>query len=123
MKLGAFSNSLNVKDLATSKTFYENLGFTVFGGGSDQNYYILKNGNALIGIFYGMFEKTMLTFNPGWDENAKKVDGLDDIREIQRHLKSKGVKLITETNENTKGPASIILTDPDGNQILLDQHA
>lgn len=122
MKLGAFSMSLSVKDLKASKEFYENLGFTVFGGGMDQNYLIMKSGNALIGLFKGMFEGNMLTFNPGWDENAKKVEGFKDIREIQKHLKSKGIKLSSEADETTKGPASLMLTDPDGNVILLDQH-
>lgn len=122
MKLGAFSMSLSVKDLKASKEFYENLGFTVFGGGMEQNYLIMKNGNALIGLFHGMFQGNILTFNPGWDENAKKVEGLKDIREIQKHLKSKNIKLSSEADENTKGPASLTLTDPDGNVILLDQH-
>jgi catechol-2,3-dioxygenase len=122
MKLGAFSMSLNVKDLKASKEFYENLGFTAFGGGMEQKYLIMKNGNALIGLFHGMFQGNILTFNPGWDENAKKVEGLKDIREIQKHLKSKNIKLSSEADENTKGPASLMLTDPDGNVILLDQH-
>lgn len=122
MKPGAFSVSLNVKDLKTSKEFYENLGFMVFGGDLKKNYLIMKNGNALIGLFHGMFEKTILTFNPGWDENAKKIDKFDDVREIQKSLKSKGVKLLTEADEKTTGPASLMLTDPDGNQILFDQH-
>lgn len=122
MNLGAFSMSLSVKDLKASKEFYENLGFTVFGGGMDQNYLIMKNGNALIGLFQGMFKGNILTFNPGWDENAKDVKEFKDVREIQRHLKSKGVKLTTEADESTKGPASIFLSDPDGNVILLDQH-
>jgi predicted lactoylglutathione lyase len=120
--LGAFSVSLNVKNLEASKLFYENLGFTVFGGSMKKNYLIMKNGNALIGIFQGMFEKTMLTFNPGWDENAKNVGSFEDIRDIQRKLKSKGIKLGLEVDEKTKGPASIMLEDPDGNQILIDQH-
>jgi len=122
MNVGAFSMSLSVKDLKTSKEFYENLGFTVFGGGMDQNYLIMKNGNALIGLFHGMFQGNIITFNPGWDENAKKVEGFKDIREIQKHLKSKGIKLSSEADETTKGPASLMLTDPDGNVILLDQH-
>lgn len=122
MNLGAFSMSLSVKDLKASKEFYENLGFTTFGGGLNQNYLIMKNGNALIGLFYGMFQGNILTFNPGWDENAKKIDGFKDIREIQKHLKSKGIKLNSEADEKTKGPASLMLTDPDGNVILLDQH-
>ncbi len=122
MNLGAFSMSLSVKDLKASKEFYENLGFTVFGGGIDKKYLIMKNGNALIGLFQGMFQGNMLTFNPGWDEDAKKIEGFKDIREIQRQLKSKNVMLSSEADEKTKGPASIMLTDPDGNVILLDQH-
>lgn len=122
MKLGAFSMSLNVKDIKASKEFYENLGFTAFGGGMDQNYLIMKNGNALIGLFQGMFQGNIITFNPGWDENAKKVEGFIDIREIQKHLKSKNIKLTSEADENTKGPASLMLMDPDGNMILIDQH-
>jgi hypothetical protein len=122
MKLGAFSMSLNVKDIKASKEFYENLGFTVFGGDLSKNYLIMKNGNALIGIFHGMFEGNILTFNPGWDENAQKVEGFKDVREIQRHLKSKNIKLESQADENTKGPASLMLMDPDGNMILIDQH-
>ena len=122
MKLGAFSISLSVKDLNTSKQFYENLGFNVFAGSMEQNYLIMKNGNSLIGLFQGMFENNILTFNPGWDENAHKMDEFEDVREIQRELKSKGIKLDSEADETTTGPASIFLTDPDGNVILLDQH-
>lgn len=122
MKLGAFSMSLSVKNLKASKEFYENLGFTSFGGGMDQNYLIMKNGNALIGLFQGMFQGNIITFNPGWDENAKKIEGFMDIREIQKHLKSKNIKLTSEADENAKGPASIMLIDPDGNVILIDQH-
>jgi len=122
MKLGAFSISLSVKDLLASKKFYEALGFQVFGGDMKQNYLIMKNGNALIGLFQGMFEGNMLTFNPGWDENAKRMESFNDVREIQHHLKANGIKLTTETDEKTKGPASIVVTDPDGNTILLDQH-
>lgn len=122
MKLGVFSMSLSVKDIKASKEFYENLGFTEFGGNIDQNWLIMKNGNSVIGLFQGMFENNILTFNPGWDENAKNVDPFDDVREIQKKLKSKGVKLDTEADESTSGPASIVLTDPDGNSILIDQH-
>lgn len=122
MKPGAFSVSLNVKDLKASKAFYENLGFAVFGGDLARNYLIMKNGNALIGLFFGMFQNTILTFNPGWDENASKVEPFDDVREIQKQLKSKGIKLVTEADEKTTGPASIMLADPDGNMILFDQH-
>ena len=114
--------SLSVKDLQASKTFYEALGFEEFGGGMDKNYLIMKNGNALIGLFYGMFENNILTFNPGWDENAQLVEGFDDVRAIQKDLKEKGITLQTETDESGSGPGSVILMDPDGNMILIDQH-
>lgn len=122
MKLGAFSVSLSVKDLNTSKKFYENLGFSVTGGDLKMNYLIMRNGNALIGLFQGMFEGNILTFNPGWDESANNVNPFTDVREIQQHLKRTGIKLTSEADEKTSGPASITLTDPDGNLILLDQH-
>jgi len=122
MKLGAFSISLSVKDLNVSKAFYENLGFTVFAGGMEKNYLIMKNENALIGLFQGMFEGNILTFNPGWDENAKNIETFEDVREIQRQLKSKNIMLTTEADDNTSGPASFMITDPDGNVILVDQH-
>lgn len=122
MKLGAFSTSLNVKNLEVSKKFYTKLGFKVFAGSMKQNYLIMKNENALIGLFQGMFEGHILTFNPGWDENATNVEKFDDVREIQRHLKQNGIDLISEADEKTTGPASIMLTDPDGNTILIDQH-
>lgn len=122
MKLGAFSVSLSVKDLKESKAFYEKLGFTAFGGSMEQNYLIMKNGNALIGLFQGMFEGNILTFNPGWDENAQNIDEYDDIRKIQKQLKDSDLELIREADENSEGPASIVLTDPDGNMIMLDQH-
>jgi catechol 2,3-dioxygenase-like lactoylglutathione lyase family enzyme len=122
MKLGPFSVSLNVKDINASKQFYENLGFTVFAGGIEKKYLIMKNENSLIGIFQGMFQGNILTFNPGWDENAKNIEKFDDVREIQRQLKGKGIKLTTEADEKTSGPASIMTTDPDGNVILIDQH-
>ncbi|OBQ54204.1 glyoxalase/bleomycin resistance/dioxygenase family protein [Tamlana sp. s12] len=122
MKLGAFSISLNVKDLKTSQSFYENLGFSVFAGSLDMNYLIMKNGNALIGLFQGMFENNILTFNPGWDESANTLKDYDDVRSIQQTLKGKNVTLNSEADENTTGPASILLTDPDGNTILIDQH-
>lgn len=122
MELGAFSVSLTVKDIQASKSFYENLGFSVFGGDVSQNWLILKNGGCVIGLFQGMFEKNILTFNPGWDQNATKIDSFTDIRDIQRQLKAKGVKIETEADENTSGPASFIVADPDGNPILLDQH-
>ena len=122
MKLGAFSISLNVKDIKASKEFYENLGFSVFAGRMEKKYLIMKNENSLIGLFQGMFQKNILTFNPGWDENAKNIEHFDDVREIQRQLKNKGIKLTTEADEKTSGPASITTTDPDGNVILVDQH-
>ncbi|MBS1537607.1 MAG: VOC family protein [Bacteroidetes bacterium] len=122
MKLGAFSISLSVKDLAVLKEFYEKVGFTVFAGDFKKNYLIMKNGNALVGLFQGMFENNILTFNPGWDENAHTLDAFDDVREIQKHLKSNGIQIESETDENSSGPASIFLTDPDGNMILFDQH-
>lgn len=122
MHLGAFSISLSVKDLEASKKFYEQLGFQVFAGDAKKNYYILKNGNALIGIFHGMFEGNILTFNPGWDENAQPLPQFDDVRAIQQHLKSQGVALDKEANDQTTGPEHIILKDPDGNVIMLDQH-
>ncbi|PKA82052.1 glyoxalase/bleomycin resistance protein/dioxygenase superfamily protein [Ulvibacter sp. MAR_2010_11] len=122
MKLGAFSISLSVKDLMASRTFYEHLGFIVFAGDVKMNYLIMKNGNALIGLFQGMFDKNILTFNPGWDENAKTLENFDDVRKIQDHLKSKKLRLEQEADENTTGPASVVLIDPDGNQILIDQH-
>ena len=122
MKLGAFSVSLNVKDINASKQFYENLGFTVFAGGIEKKYLIMKNENSLIGLFQGMFQGNILTFNPGWDENAKNIENFDDVREIQRQLKAKGIKLTTEADEKTSGPAGIMTTDPDGNVILIDQH-
>ena len=122
MKLGVFSVSLSVKDIKESKQFYEYLGFTVFAGDIDNNYLIMKNENSLIGLFQGMFENNILTFNPGWDVNANKIDSFEDVREIQQQLKNKGVKLETEADENTSGPASFVLVDPDGNSILVDQH-
>lgn len=122
MKLGAFSISLSVKDLKTSKEFYEKLGFSTFAGSMEQNYLIMKNDNALIGLFQGMFQGNILTFNPGWDENAGNVENFDDIGHIQKQLKNSGLTLISEVDEKTEGPASLMLTDPDGNVILLDQH-
>jgi catechol 2,3-dioxygenase-like lactoylglutathione lyase family enzyme len=122
MKLGAFSISLNVKDIQASKAFYENLGFTVFGGNIEQNWLIMKNGNSLIGLFQGMFEGNIITFNPGWDENAQQVPDYDDVRVIQKHLKSKGISLAAEADESTTGPAHLVVLDPDGNSILIDQH-
>jgi predicted lactoylglutathione lyase len=122
MKLGAFSISLAVNDLNLSKEFYEKLGFSVFAGEIKMNYLIMKNGNAVVGLFQGMFPKNILTFNPGWDENATALSSFDDVRKIQAHLKSKKLKLDQEADEKSTGPTSIMLTDPDGNQILIDQH-
>lgn len=122
MKLGAFSISLSVKDINVSKQFYENIGFTVFAGSLQQHYLIMKNGNALIGLFQGMFANNILTFNPGWDENAQRMETFDDVRTIQHHLKNKGLVLDSEADESTRGPASLMFRDPDGNVILLDQH-
>ncbi len=122
MNLGAFSVSLTVKDIHASQAFYEKFGFKQFGGNPEHKWVILKHGDHLIGLFQGMFEKNILTFNPGWDQNATKVEGFTDVRELQRRLKAAGVKLTTEANEATKGPASFTAEDPDGNQILVDQH-
>jgi len=122
MNLGAFSVSLSVKDLKTSKAFYENLGFSAFGGGMEKNYLIMKNGNALVGLFQGMFEGNILTFNPGWDENAQPLDKFSDVREIQKDLKSKEIALMSEADESAEGPASFMVMDPDGNVVLVDQH-
>ena len=122
MKLGAFSISLAVKDIHKSKTFYETLGFTVFAGQLEKNYLIMKNGNSLVGLFQGMFENNILTFNPGWDESANKLDEFDDVRTIQQHLKDNHIQLENEADASTSGPASIVFFDPDGNTILVDQH-
>ena len=122
MKLGAFSLSLSVKDLQASKKFYENLGFTAFGGGEEMNYLIMKNEQTLIGLFHEMFEKNILTFNPGWDQNAQTLPEFDDVRAIQAELKSKGISLAQETDPSGSGPGSILVFDPDGNGILIDQH-
>ncbi|MCI5106374.1 MAG: VOC family protein [Pseudomonadales bacterium] len=122
MKLGAFSVSLAVKDLAASKAFYEKLGFEKFAGDESQNYLIMKNEDKLIGLFEGMFEQNILTFNPGWDQDAGSLDDFDDVRAIQQSLKSQGIELHSEADETTSGPASFTLFDPDGNVILVDQH-
>lgn len=122
MDLGAFSVSLAVKDIEASRHFYEKLGFRVFMGEQSQNWLIMKNGEHVIGLFQGMFEKNILTFNPGWDSHAQKLDKFTDIRELQRQLKAQGVTLISEADEDTAGPASLMVTDPDGNTILVDQH-
>jgi len=122
MELGAFSVSLAVKDIDASKAFYEKFGFKAFHGDASQNWLILKNGDHVIGLFQGMFEKNILTFNPGWDGNAQKLTAFTDIRELQRQLKAQGVQLQQEADENTTGPASFIAVDPDGNPIYVDQH-
>lgn len=122
MKLGAFSVSLTVKDIQKSKDFYELLGFEAFAGHLEQHWLIMKNGETLIGLFQGMFDKNMMTFNPGWDQNAKGIDKFDDVRAIQQKLKAAGVTLDAEVEAGTKGPTSLMLTDPDGNPILIDQH-
>ncbi|MFE1245160.1 VOC family protein [Fictibacillus sp. NPDC058756] len=122
MKLGAFSVSLTVKDIHASKEFYEKIGFTALGGNIEQNWLILKNESCVIGLFQGMFEKNILTFNPGWNENAENLDSFTDVRDLQKELKAKGVKMLTEADENSEGPASFIVEDPDGNPILFDQH-
>ncbi|WP_299777253.1 VOC family protein [uncultured Formosa sp.] len=122
MSLGAFSISLNVKDINVSKLFYETLGFTVFGGDIEKNYLIMKNDQTLIGLFQDMFDKNILTFNPGWDQDAKTLDTFIDVRDIQKELKAKGITLSSEVNETSKGPGNIIIMDPDGNPILIDQH-
>lgn len=122
MKLGVFSVSLNVKDINISKTFYENLGFEVFGGNIEMNYLIMKNEKTIIGLFQGMFDSNILTFNPGWDENANTIDSFDDVRTIQKELKSKGIQFQREADENTSGPENFVILDPDGNAILVDQH-
>jgi catechol 2,3-dioxygenase-like lactoylglutathione lyase family enzyme len=122
MELGAFSISLAVKDLEASRSFYEKFGFKAFAGNAAQNWLILKNGDHVIGLFQGMFEKNILTFNPGWDQNAQKLDTFTDIRDLQRQLKAQGVTFQQEADESTTGPASFIAEDPDGNPILVDQH-
>jgi catechol 2,3-dioxygenase-like lactoylglutathione lyase family enzyme len=122
MQLGAFSISLAVKDLEASRVFYEKFGFKVFAGDASQNWLILKNGDHVIGLFQGMFEKNVLTFNPGWDSNAQKLGAFTDIRELQRQLKAQGVQFQQEADESSTGPASFLAFDPDGNPILFDQH-
>src|SRR3954471_15170565 len=122
MKLGAFSVSLAVKDIEASKLFYEKLGFTVFMGDQSQHWLIMKNGDHAIGLFQGMFDQNILTFNPGWDSNAQKLDSFTDVRDIQRQLKAHGIALQTEADETSSGPASFVVIDPDGNPILVDQH-
>ena len=122
MKLGAFSVSLAVNDLSASKSFYEKLGFSEFHGDASQNWLIMKNENHVIGLFQGMFDKNIMTFNPGWDNNAQALDSLTDVRELQRELRDQGITIESEADESTSGPASIMINDPDGNTILIDQH-
>ena len=122
MELGAFSISLAVRDIEASREFYGKRGFKVFGGDASQNWLILRNGEHVVGLFLGMFEKNTLTFNPGWDRNASKLETFTDIRELQRRLKAQGVQLVTEADETSTGPASFVAIDPDGNPILVDQH-
>jgi len=122
MELGAFSISLAVTDLVASRSFYEKLGFRIFAGDVSQNWLILKNGEHTIGLFQGMFEKNILTFNPGWDSNAQPLAAFTDVRDLQRQLKAQGVELQQEADESTTGPASLVVVDPDGNPILIDQH-
>jgi predicted enzyme related to lactoylglutathione lyase len=122
MELGAFSISLAVKDLAASRAFYEKFGFKAFAGNPSQNWLILKNGDHVIGLFQGMFDRNILTFNPGWDQNAQQLPAFTDVRDLQRQLKAHGVQLVNEADESTTGPASFIAVDPDGNPILVDQH-
>src|SRR5262249_30084382 len=122
MELGAFSISLAVKDLEASRQFYEKFGFKAFAGNPSQNWLILKNGDHVIGLFQGMFEKNILTFTPGWDQDPQKLATFTDVRELQRRLKAQGVQLVNEADESTTGPASFIAVDPDGNPILVDQH-
>jgi predicted lactoylglutathione lyase len=122
MELGAFSLSLAVKDLNASKSFYQKLGFEVFGGDEKQNWLIVKNGDHIIGLFQGMFDNNILTFNPGWDQNAKTLKSFTDVRELQRKLKEQGIVFSSEVDESSTGPASFTITDPDGNTILVDQH-
>ncbi len=122
MKLGVFSMSLSVKDIKASKAFYEKLGFTEFSGNIEQNWLILKNETTVIGLFQGMFEQNILTFNPGWDQNAQALESFTDVRALQKNLKNKGVTFTSEADETNSGPASFVITDPDGNAILVDQH-
>jgi catechol 2,3-dioxygenase-like lactoylglutathione lyase family enzyme len=122
MELGAFSISLAVKDIDASRVFYEKLGFETFGGDASQNWLIMKNGDHLVGLFQGMFEKNTLTFNPGWDSNAAEVESFVDVRVLQRRLKERGVEIMVEADESNAGPASFVVVDPDGNPILVDQH-
>jgi hypothetical protein len=122
MNLGAFSISLAVQDIGASREFYEKLGFEFFAGDASQNWLILKNGDCNIGLFQGMFEKNIMTFNPGWDNNAGQLDSFTDIRELQQQLEAKGLQIEDKVDENSKGPASFMVIDPDGNPVLFDQH-
>ena len=122
MDLGSFSVSLAVKDLSVSQAFYEKLGFEVFGGDASQGWLIMKSSSCVIGLFQGMFEKNILTFNPGWDSSAQPLDSFTDVREIQEKLKADGIEFASEADETTTGPASLVILDPDGNPILVDQH-
>lgn len=122
MDLGNFSVSLAVKDIAASRAFYEKLGFTAFGGDQEQNWLIMKNGDHQIGLFQGMFDKNVLTFNPGWNSDAEALEAFTDVRELQRQLKAQGVEFVSEVDGKTTGPASFSVLDPDGNPILVDQH-
>lgn len=122
MDLGAFSISLAVEDLEASRSFYEKFGFEVFGGDASQNWLMLKNGDHVIGLFQGMFEDNILTFNPGWDQQGHELESFTDVRELQRQLKAQGVEIQTEADENSTGPASFVAVDPDGNPVLVDQH-
>ena len=122
MELGAFSVSLTVKDIEASKAFYEKLGFSAFGGDASQNWLIMKNGDHVIGLFQGMFDKNILTFNPGWDQNANALDTFTELRELQRELKAQDIEIVNEADEKSTGPASFVVVDPDGNPILFDQH-
>ncbi len=122
MQLGNFSVSLSVKDLQASKTFYAALGFVPIGGDDEQGWIILRNGDCTVGLFHGMFEKNTLTFNPGWNAEGELLGEFTDVRDLQRHLKSQGMSLASEADENSTGPASFMIIDPDGNPILVDQH-
>ena len=122
MELGAFSISLAVKDIAASQSFYEKLGFQIFGGDAAQNWLIMKNGRHVIGLFQGMFDQNILTFNPGWDQETNTLDAFTDVRDLQRALKAQGLDIVNEADEKSTGPASFVVIDPDGNTILIDQH-
>jgi catechol 2,3-dioxygenase-like lactoylglutathione lyase family enzyme len=122
MKLGSFSVSLNVKDIGASQAFYEKLGFAPFAGDPTQGWLILRNGDSLIGLFFGMIQADTMTFNPEWDQNAQNIDEFEDVRDIQKRLKADGIAFVTEADESTSGPTSFIVLDPDGNPILVDQH-